>query len=319
MSAIFQGFGGLLSDREGVGRAFLRLADLAEPLGFESIWERRAPLHGLHDVSRCAAVPDVHGGTYQPREARLDGAGAAVARPGSGRRADRDARPHVERPADPRPRPGYRQGRVRRVPSRDGEPPGSSSRKRPRPSSAPWRPASWSTTASTSISRGRRSTRPRWFGTFKGRTYSATVSPESAEIMAKLGTGVLIVPQKAVAHGQGGDGTLPVHYREAIGRGTATADRRRLDVRRRGRRAGPRNRLARGWPDTGSRSSAHYEFDKPHLKSTPGYEFHGLMYDRLNKPGGMEKMIDFYVGLQPWGTPGAGVREGEVVRRPGRR
>ena len=48
---------------------------------------------------------------------------------------------------------------------------------------------------------------------------------------------------------------------------------------------------------------AHYEFDQPHLKSTPGYEFHGQMYDRLSAPGGAQKMADFYVGLQPWGTP----------------
>jgi hypothetical protein len=47
----------------------------------------------------------------------------------------------------------------------------------------------------------------------------------------------------------------------------------------------------------------HYEFDQPHLKETPGYEFHGLMYDRLHEPGGLERMTDFYIGLQPWGTP----------------
>jgi hypothetical protein len=27
------------------------------------------------------------------------------------------------------------------------------------------------------------------------------------------------------------------------------------------------------------------------------------MYDRLHQAGGREKMADFYVGLQPWGTP----------------
>ena len=47
----------------------------------------------------------------------------------------------------------------------------------------------------------------------------------------------------------------------------------------------------------------HYEFDKDHLKNTPGYEFHGQMYDRLNAPGGMERMTDFFLGLQVWGTP----------------
>jgi hypothetical protein len=32
-------------------------------------------------------------------------------------------------------------------------------------------------------------------------------------------------------------------------------------------------------------------------------EFHGLMYDRLHEPGGLEKMTEFYIGLQPYGTP----------------
>src|SRR2546423_11113817 len=48
---------------------------------------------------------------------------------------------------------------------------------------------------------------------------------------------------------------------------------------------------------------AHYEFDRPHLKATPGYEFHGQMHDLLNQPNGMEKTAEFFVGLQPWGTP----------------
>src|SRR5438067_12739175 len=37
MAAIFQGYGGSLSDHE-VFEADLALADLAEPLGFQSIW-----------------------------------------------------------------------------------------------------------------------------------------------------------------------------------------------------------------------------------------------------------------------------------------
>jgi alkanesulfonate monooxygenase SsuD/methylene tetrahydromethanopterin reductase-like flavin-dependent oxidoreductase (luciferase family) len=47
----------------------------------------------------------------------------------------------------------------------------------------------------------------------------------------------------------------------------------------------------------------HYEFDRDHLKHTPGYEFHGEMYDRLTSPGGAEKLLEFFVGLQVWGTP----------------
>src|SRR4029079_10502320 len=38
--------------------------------------------------------------------------------------------------------------------------------------------------------------RPAPFKSFRGRTYAAAVSPESARIMAKLGVGLLIIPQK---------------------------------------------------------------------------------------------------------------------------
>src|SRR6188474_1177882 len=38
--------------------------------------------------------------------------------------------------------------------------------------------------------------RPAPFKSFRGRTYAAAVSPESARIMAELGVGLLIIPQK---------------------------------------------------------------------------------------------------------------------------
>src|SRR5207344_1593855 len=52
MSAVFQGFGGTLSDEE-VWAADLALADLAEPLGYESIWSVE---HHFTDYTMC---PDV--------------------------------------------------------------------------------------------------------------------------------------------------------------------------------------------------------------------------------------------------------------------
>ena len=144
--------------------------------------------------------------------------------------------------------------------------------------------------------------RPAPAGSFKGRIFSATISPESAEIMARLGTGVLVIPQKPPAQMQAETATYRDTYREAIG-------------------AEPPPPIVAGWTfvheDAGRAEEearrwigrywdsvvAHYEFDRPHLKETPGYEFHGQMYDRLTAPGGAEKMRDFYLGLQPWGTP----------------
>src|SRR6266849_4174534 len=42
----------------------------------------------------------------------------------------------------------------------------------------------------------RREIRPRPLRSFKGRTYAAAVSPDSMPIMAKLGIGLLVIPQK---------------------------------------------------------------------------------------------------------------------------
>ena len=42
----------------------------------------------------------------------------------------------------------------------------------------------------------KRHIRPAPFASFKGRTYAAAVSPESMDIMARLGVGLLVIPQK---------------------------------------------------------------------------------------------------------------------------
>jgi len=52
MSSIFQGFGGPLSDTD-VWQADLRLADLAEPLGYDSIWSVE------HHFTNYTMCPDV--------------------------------------------------------------------------------------------------------------------------------------------------------------------------------------------------------------------------------------------------------------------
>ena len=143
---------------------------------------------------------------------------------------------------------------------------------------------------------------PRPYASFDGRIYSATISPESAEIMAKLGTGVLIVPQKAWHLVEADCASYRATYRSAIGSeppppvcaGWVFVDES----------ADRAEEMARTYIAGYWRSIVdHYEFNLPDLANTPGYEFHGQMYERLNSPGGMEKMTDFYVNLQPWGTP----------------
>ena len=144
--------------------------------------------------------------------------------------------------------------------------------------------------------------RPRPYKSFKGRTYAAAISTESAEIMAKMGVGILIVPQKPWPVVQ----KELTKYRSTFFAATGeqapapycagwmfiddSADRAEEMARR---------YIGAYWDSV----IDHYEFNKDHLKNTAGYEFHGEMYDRLNAPGGMQKMMDFYVDLQIWGTP----------------
>lgn len=144
--------------------------------------------------------------------------------------------------------------------------------------------------------------RPRPYKSFKGRTYAAAISTESAEIMAKMGVGILIVPQKPWPVVQ----KELTKYRSTFFAATGeqapapycagwmfiddSADRAEEMARR---------YIGAYWDSV----IDHYEFNKDHLKNTAGYEFHGEMYDRLNAPGGMQKMTDFYVDLQIWGTP----------------
>lgn len=148
----------------------------------------------------------------------------------------------------------------------------------------------------------RKDIRPRPFKSFRGRTYAAAVSTESAEIMAKMGVGILIVPQKPWSTVREELATYRATFRDATGEEppppmvagwtyvNESADKAETMARR----------YIGGYWDS---IIKHYEFDQDHLKNTPGYEFHGQMYDRLNAPGGMERMTDFFLGLQVWGTP----------------
>ena len=125
---------------------------------------------------------------------------------------------------------------------------------------------------------------------------------ESAEIMAKLGTGVLVVPPEAVAPDRGETGSLPGPPTTMP---TARNHRRRVAWLRptwTTTPTGPRRTPASGSRATGTRSScttvrpaapqvdAGLRVPRPHV-------------DRLTAPGGQEKITEFYIGLQPWGTP----------------
>ncbi len=149
----------------------------------------------------------------------------------------------------------------------------------------------------------RRDIRPRPHTTFRGRIYAAAVSPESFPIMARLGLGLCIIPQKPWDIVAARARHLPGHLPRGERQRRAAADRRRLDVLRRG--CGPRPRHGRGAtsaatgaPSSSTTSSSARTCRRPRATSATA-----RMQEIVSAPGGVDAMTEFFLDLQVWGTP----------------
>ena len=159
----------------------------------------------------------------------------------------------------------------------------------------------------------RRQIRPRPKHPFRGRTYAAAVSPESMPLMAELGIGVLIIPQKpwpsvikdleeyrrVFQEVNGSQGPPPFSGGSIVV--DESADRA--------------EELARKWiGENYSTVLRHYEFaDAPH-KGVKGYEFYTNITKYVEERG-TRGAIDDYVDLMPWGTPTQVLEKFETIRR----
>jgi len=154
----------------------------------------------------------------------------------------------------------------------------------------------------TLVRQVRREIRPRPHKTFRGRTYAAAVSPESSRIMAELGVGLLIIPQKPWEVVSAELETYRGVYREV-------------------NRAEPPAPIVGAWTfchedEDHAREMAvryiggywrtvveHYELVGDHLGRTRGYESYGRLQEIASADGGADAMIEFFLGIQVWGTP----------------
>src|SRR5262249_9773311 len=155
--------------------------------------------------------------------------------------------------------------------------------------------------------------RPKPFRTFRGRTYAAAVSPESMRIMAELGVGILIIPQKP----------WDVVTREL---------EEYRGIYREVNRTEPPPTICAGWTfcdeDPGrAREMAvryiggywdsvlrHYELAKDHLTKTEGYEYYGHLSEIARERGGTDALSEFFLSLQVWGTPDQCVEKVRDIR-----
>ena len=148
----------------------------------------------------------------------------------------------------------------------------------------------------------RRDIRPFPARSFKGRTYAAAVSPESMPIMAKLGVGLLVIPQKPwdivkedfkiyhkVWHEVNGATPPP----KPLSGGFCFVDENKDRA----------EEMAMKWITAYYHTAMrHYEMTQQHFGSHKSYEFYSHVGKYIEMRG-MDNAAADFAKLMPWGTP----------------
>ena len=148
----------------------------------------------------------------------------------------------------------------------------------------------------------RREIRPAPFKSFKGRTYAAAVSPESMPIMAKLGVGLLVIPQKPweavkkdfeVYHKvwREVNGTKPAPKPLSGGFVFVDENKDRAEEQAMKWLAGNYKTVIK-----------HYEMTSEKFGSHKSYEFYSQVGKFIAKHG-IDGAAHDFAQLMPWGTP----------------
>jgi hypothetical protein len=134
------------------------------------------------------------------------------------------------------------------------------------------------------------------------------VSPESIEIMARMGAGILIIAQKPCATTLNELAMYPSTYREI---NDAEPPKPLLvSYVAVNESEGQAHQMYEQHILRYSRSAVgHYEFDNVRLADIPASEYYGALAANIEKYG-LEKFCAFLADLQVWGTPD------QVVERP---
>ena len=143
--------------------------------------------------------------------------------------------------------------------------------------------------------------RPTPFKSFKGRIYAAAVSPESSLALAQLGLGMLIIPQKPWNEVEAELKTYREIFLEVngspapppivVGFTFCHEDEETAQ-------AMAKEYVGVYWESV----MDHYEFHSDHLKTTKGYEYYGKFTEKIDQYGDQD-VKDFCLNLQVWGTP----------------
>lgn len=162
----------------------------------------------------------------------------------------------------------------------------------------------------------RLSIRPRPISHPERRFYASSVSPESAEVMARLGFGLLVIMQNEWAKA-----AEDVHRYAALCRDLGHAARPPIVLTnvscaesRDEAKETAMQYLGEKWDSIDN----HYHFSDGHLGQVKGYEAYGKMaktYAKMKDPGYRSKATDFYVSIQVHGTPDDCIQQVAELRR----
>jgi len=162
----------------------------------------------------------------------------------------------------------------------------------------------------------RTSIRPRPISRPETRFYASSVSPESAEVMAKLGFGMLIVMQNEWAKA-----AEDIHRYREITRSVGHTPRPPIILTNVA--CAPTRAEARDWAMTylaekWDSIDNHYHFSDGHLSNVKGYESYGKLaktYTKMKDETFRTKATDFYVSIQIVGTPDDCIQQVAELRR----
>ncbi|MCG3754046.1 LLM class flavin-dependent oxidoreductase [Amycolatopsis sp. Poz14] len=143
--------------------------------------------------------------------------------------------------------------------------------------------------------------RPEPWGSFRGRTFASAVSPESIDLMARLGIGLMVIAQKPWETVKA---ELAEYRKRFYGINGHEAPKPVVCVFV---GAAPTERQAQEMRDVYLQRYAvstveHYEFDNVGFAEIEGYEYYAGLSRNIARHG-IDKFSGFLADLQVWGTP----------------
>jgi alkanesulfonate monooxygenase SsuD/methylene tetrahydromethanopterin reductase-like flavin-dependent oxidoreductase (luciferase family) len=143
--------------------------------------------------------------------------------------------------------------------------------------------------------------RPGPIATFRNRVFASAISPESIELMARLGVGLMIIAQKPWDTVTAELQNYRQRYLEVNGEEAAKPVMVVwVDVHE---RADEAQEMRDVYLQRYARSTVeHYDFANPAFAEIEGYEYYGALAKNIEKHG-LERFNAFLADLQVWGTP----------------